>query len=375
MNNAEFVRALRPSLPPQALRPNPWALFPIGIHLAIVVACFIASRYVANIWWPALGLVIGNSRGALSFFAHDVSHRSVVTNRYLVYPIELVLWSLAFVPATLWRRVHQAHHAHTNGEDDPERRWVASELSATGIISAATLTPNRTLRYNVFCFFYWVTWPFRNAVALLYPGKSKPGFVTAKPRYSAAEKLRVAFEILFIAVLQLGLWKLVHGAYPWVSIMPVFIASALVSWYFFTNHGLKPIGDHSDILAATTSVIVPELCNKLHSNFSYHTEHHLFPTMNPRFYPLVRKLLKQHFSGRYHCVPMAEAWSNLWQNAIASPRLSAPVASRRMRYATPVPTERPLETAAGLGEISSLRSRPTVADGGDCQRSARDGWA
>ena len=350
MNNAEYVRTLRPCLPSQAMHPDPWALLPIGAHLAIMAGCVVASRYVASIWWPVLGLAIGNSRGALSFFAHDVSHRSVVTNRYLLYPIELVLWSSVFMPVTLWRRVHQAHHAHTNNEDDPERRWLASELSPTGVIAAAILTPNRTLRYNVLCLLYWITWPVRNAIALLYPGKSKPGFVTAKPSYSTGEKLRVAFEILVIAALQFGLWKLVHGAYPWVAIMPVFVAAGVLSWYFFTNHGLKPIGDHGDILAATTSVIVPEFCNKLHSNFAYHTEHHLFPTMNPRFYPLVRKLLRQHFPDRYHCLPMAEAWSGLWQNAIASPRLTAPAASHRARYSTAAPAERPIEPIGELGQ-------------------------
>jgi fatty acid desaturase len=343
---------LRPSLPPRALRPDPRTLLPIGIHLAIMVACLIASRYVAHIWWPVLGLVIGNSRGALSFFAHDVSHRSVVANRYLLYPIELVLWSSVFIPVTLWRRVHQAHHAHTNGEDDPERRWLASELSPTGIISAAVLTPNRTLRYNVLCLLYWITWPIRNALALLYPGRSKPGFVTAKPCYSIKEKLRVAFEIAFIALLQFGLWKLVRGAYPWVAIMPVFVAAGVLSWYFFTNHGLKPVGDHNDILAATTSVIVPEFLNKLHSNFAYHTEHHLFPTMNPRFYPLVRSLLRQHFPDRFHCIPMAEAWTGLWQNAIASPRLSAPIASHRMRYPIPESPQGALEPVGRLGQVS-----------------------
>jgi len=290
----------------------------------MIAACWIATRYVPHILWPVIGLVVGNSMSILSFYAHDVSHRSVTTNKYLLYSTELVLWSLIFVPASLWRRLHGTHHAETNGDHDPDRRFLAHELTPVGRVAAALLFPNRTLRYNVACLFYWIAFPFRHTVSMLYPGKSKPDFVTAKPHFSRAEKLRIGFEFLFIAALQLGLSKLTHGAYVWVCILPVFITSAVVSWYFFTNHGLKPISDGRDVLAASTTVMVPELCNKLHSNFSFHTEHHLFPTMNPKYYPLVAALFREQFPDRYHCVPISDAWAALWRNAIASPHAGAP---------------------------------------------------
>jgi fatty acid desaturase len=156
------------------------------------------------------------------------------------------------------------------------------------------------------------------------PDKAKPDFVTAKPRYSTAEKVRIGFEFLFIAAMQIGIAKFTHGAYPWVAILPVFITSAVVSCYFFTNHGLKPIDDGRDVLAASTSVQVPAVFNLLHSNASYHTEHHLFPTMNPKYYPLVSGLFRTHFPGRYHAIPIAQAWSGLWRNAIATERRGPP---------------------------------------------------
>jgi fatty acid desaturase len=51
----------------------------------------------------------------------------------------------------------------------------------------------------------------------------------------------------------------------------------------------------------------------LHSNFSYHTEHHLFPNVSADFYPLVSKLLLEHYPTRYHRIPLAEAWRLLWK--------------------------------------------------------------
>jgi fatty acid desaturase len=324
MNKADYLRAVRPSLPPEAFRPNPWAFVPISIHLAIIVAGWIATHHVAAAWWPLIGLVVGNSMSALAFLAHDVTHRSVTTSKLLLYPTELLLWGLIMLPASLWRRVHGTHHAHTNAQDDPERRFLASELSPIGLVAAATLYPNRTLRYNVLCLFNWITFPLRHAVALLFPGRTKPDFVTAKPRYSRAEKARIGFEFLFIAAMQVGIAYLTEGAYLWVAILPVFITSAVVSCYFFTNHGLKPVDDGRDVLAASTTVLVPALLNLLHSNASYHTEHHLFPTMNPKYYPLVSAQFRARFPERYHAIPIGHAWSALWRNAIAAERRERP---------------------------------------------------
>src|SRR5262249_33601410 len=149
----------------------------------------------------------------------------------------------------------------------------------------------------------------------------------AKPRYSRPGKIRIGLETIGILAFQFALSKFVPGAYIWVSILPVFITSAVVSWYFFTNHGLKPVDDGHDVLAATTTVTVPEVFNRLHSNFSYHTEHHLFPTMNPRYYPQVGALFRKQFPDRYHCIPISEAWAGLWHNAIASPHAGTPQAA------------------------------------------------
>jgi fatty acid desaturase len=337
MNNADYIRAVRPHLPPDALRPNPWAGVPIAIHLTIVVACIVASRYTPSAYWPVLGLVAGISRGALSFLAHDVSHRTVVTHRYLMYPVELILWGMVFMPATMWRRVHHAHHVHSNGVHDPERRWLQSELTnPVSLVSAALITPNRTLKYNVFCFMYWSTWMFRNGAAMLYAGESPPGCVPAKSHYSKRQALSVVFETIFIILLQIAIWRLVKGAYIWVSIVPALIGGAFVSWYFFTNHGLKPVDDGHDVLAATTSVTVPAFCDVLHSNFSYHTEHHLFPGMNPKYYPLVRRLLQQHFPEQLHCIPITEAWSGLWNSAMGSVRSDEASVPRRPRRSSPL---------------------------------------
>ncbi len=326
IGHAEYVRKLREELPPAAFRPDPYAYVPIVINLAIVLGGWVAIHYTRSPYWPWIGLVIGNSMAAIAFYAHDVSHRSVTTNRYLLYPTEVVLWGIMFLPATLWRRLHATHHAHTNAEKDPDRRFLASELTTAGTVTAATMFPNRFLRYGFTYLLYWVVFPIRHGiVALFYPDKEHPSYVTGKPRYSLRDKIHIVGEFVFIVALQAFLVVYLRGGYFVGAIVPVVITSAVVSWYFFTNHGLKPVDDGDDILAATTTVTVPEVCNKLHSNFSYHTEHHLFPNMNPKYYPAVSDLFRKYYPDRYHCIPIVEAWSQLWRNAIPTPRRGDPL--------------------------------------------------
>lgn len=323
IRHSDYIAKLRPLLPPDAFRPNAQAFLPIALHITIIVGTWIAVRELPHrVWWPLVAIIIGNSSACLAFLAHDFAHRSVTRNRALLYPLELVLWGFNLFPPTLWRRIHGAHHTHTNGTGDPDRRFLASELTLTGTVAAATLHPNK-YRWNVGFWLQWSVYGIRHALAaLFYSGSSKPGYVTAKPLYQPGDRFWIAVEIGVIAAWQIALCLFLGGAYKliYVTLIPVAFTSAIVSWYFYTNHSLNPIDDGNDILAASTSVIVPPVFSLLHSNFCYHTEHHLFPAMNPAYYPLISKLLQQHFPERYQRISIWRAWSMLLGNPIAATR-------------------------------------------------------
>jgi fatty acid desaturase len=323
LSHADYIRALRPLLPEQAFQPYPRAYVAISVHLAIIVLGWIACRTASWVWWPPISLIIANSMSSLSFLAHDVAHRSVTRNRYLLYPTELILWSLMFLPATLWRRLHTAHHIHTNTTKDPDRRFLPCELSPVGKFAAAALFPSARLRFNPTYWLYWVFFPFRHGAVAFFYGGQKAEFVTATPRYAAFDKYWIVFELVFILVFQFSIALFVSQPFGLVavSLVPVCLTSAVASWYFFTNHGLQPVDDGDDVLAVTTTVTVPPICNRLHSNFAYHTEHHLFPGMNPIYYPLVGQLLKRRFPVRYNHLSIFEAWSALLRNPLATDQL------------------------------------------------------
>jgi len=177
--------------------------------------------------------------------------------------------------------------------------------------------PNRKtpLRHPLFLF-HFVAYIVRNIIASLLPGISKPSVVPYKPSYTTKQRTSIVIDLGVIGIIQYAVWLCVGGnawRYVWASPAAILVASSVVMLYVFTNHFLNPLCEHSDPLVGSTSVIVPRWMDWLHDNFSYHTEHHVFPGMNPRYYPEVSRLLQKHFPDRYNRVPFGEAWRRIWQ--------------------------------------------------------------
>jgi fatty acid desaturase len=106
-------------------------------------------------------------------------------------------------------------------------------------------------------------------------------------------------ELVVIILFQIGIFNAVGRnlvAYLFASPICYLFTSAIFNTYIFTNHFLNPVTEHSDPLLGTTTVEVPTLINKLHFNFAYHTEHHLFPSMNSKFCPELSKIFTEKIS-------------------------------------------------------------------------------
>jgi fatty acid desaturase len=315
---SDYARELRALLPPGAFAASPRRLLPLAAHLLVVVAGYLGCRYASSAGvYLLLALVIGHSLACVGLLAHDLSHNCILRPGPLRYLLEVPVWAINLVPATVWHRVHnQTHHVHTNTPDDPDRPFLLSERSWPVRLYARLLYPHRrTLRWNPLVAFHFVPYIVRNIAAAFYPGAGKPDVVPFKPAYTPGQRVRVVFELAVIVALQLGIFLAVGSrweAYLWASPAAVLVTSAVIMGYIFTNHFTNPLGEITDPLAATTSVVVPPVLDRLHSNFSYHTEHHLFPQMNPHYYPEVSRLLREKYPARYHRVPILVAWRALW---------------------------------------------------------------
>ncbi len=315
---SEYIAVVRPHLPRDAFEPEPRHVVRIAAHLAIIALGYVVLRET-NLWWAAVltALVLGHSQACLVFLAHDLSHNSILKDAAAKRALELLIWGLNLIPPALWLRVHnQTHHPETNTLRDTDRTYRASENTTAIRIYMRLFHPNRqTPLHHPFVLFHFVSYIVRHMIAALMPGDSKPSFVTYKPRYTAKYKRRIQLEFAAIVVFQIGLWFFLHGVW-WRYVLavpvPLLVASSVAMVYLFTNHFLNPLCERADPLIGATSVEVPAVFDWIHDNNSYHTEHHLFPSMNPRYYPQVSRLLLEHFPDRYNRLPILEAWRRIW---------------------------------------------------------------
>jgi fatty acid desaturase len=313
-----YANVIRPYLPKDAFRPHPEHLLRILLHVVVVLGCYLVLRAFTTLWLLLpISLILGHSMACLLFLAHDVSHNAVVRNRFLRKTLEMTLWGVNMIPPSLWRRVHnQTHHVETNTVGDPDRVFRKSEGTISAILYNRIFLPNRkTPLRHPFVLFHFTTYIARHVLTFLMPGNHKLPIVTAKPLYSFSEKRAILFEMVIIVLIQCFIWfsmKQDWQRYFLAVPIPLLMASAVAMSYIFTNHFLNPLCEYTDPLLGSTSVIVPKWIDWLHDNFSYHTEHHVFPGMNPRYFPKVSVLLAEHFPDRYQRIPFREAWRRLW---------------------------------------------------------------
>jgi fatty acid desaturase len=99
----------------------------------------------------------------------------------------------------------------------------------------------------------------------------------------------------------LGVLAGAHGAVFGI-VIPFIVANIIIMSYVVTNHMLCPLSERTDSLRTTLSVRTSPLFDLLHLHFSHHVEHHLFPSLSHRYYPLVRASLMRHVPASY-CSP------------------------------------------------------------------------
>lgn len=313
---AQRIRKIRDTLPAEAFRPATRRLWHVPAHAALVAASYAMVRRVP-VSAPLAAIVIGHSLACLAFVAHEISHNAVVRHRGVKYVLELLLFGINMAPATMWNRLHNdAHHSHASTLDDPDRPYVESERSAaTAAYATLTMPARETWRANILVFVHFVTYLARHLVAVFYPAGAKPNLLTSKPAYRASERRLIAAELVAMAAMQYGVWLATGRSwsnYFWASPAALAVASAVIVSYVFTNHFLNPISHEHDPLAGSTSVRVPHFFDRIHSNFSHHTEHHLFPALNSDYYPLVSEALKEVAPDDYRQLAFREAWRQLW---------------------------------------------------------------
>lgn len=326
ITQADYAKKLRPLLPAKAFLPDPSQIWILLINVSILLLGWrIAAWFDQWNWYflwlyLPLALVMGNSVIALLFSTHNLLHSSAIKNRFLRQAIGLLGLTMLWTPPTLWKIVHnREHHNKTNSLLDPDRNYLSEQPKNWGKWIQNLFVPSvevHSLWLMIGMGHAWGVHTFRNLTSVLL---FNSGLTEYPPSaFKVSPKERRAITIEFFIILGIHLSILIYlGFHPAKLILsyflPIWIGYSGVMFYIYTNHMLCRMTSINDPLINSVSIRVPQILDLLHLNFSYHTEHHIFPGINSDYYPVVQALLRTQYPDRFNLLDAGEAWRLLLQ--------------------------------------------------------------
>ncbi|GAB4304668.1 MAG: acyl-CoA desaturase [Oscillatoriaceae cyanobacterium] len=326
MTQADYARKLRPLLPPEAFLPDQNYTWILLINLTILILGWGIADYLDRWHWYLLwlalplALVMGNSVIVLLFSTHNIMHSASIKNPWLKHVISLLGLTMLWMPPTLWKAVHnREHHHQTNSLQDPDRNYLAQQPKTWGkwiqnqFVPSAEVNP---ILLTIGMAHSWGIHGFRNLSSVLLFNNGSTKYPVCAFTVSPADRQAIGWELLLMIGLHISIltWldfhpiKLLLGYF-----LPIWIGHSGAMFYIYTNHMLCRMTSVNDPLVNSISLRVPKIFDVLHLNFSYHTEHHIFPGMNSDYYPLVQELLQTHYPDRFNLLDAGKVWQLMLQ--------------------------------------------------------------
>jgi fatty acid desaturase len=246
-------------------------------------------------------------------------HGSILKKRSKAsYLLGFLGFSLWWMPLKQWQYVHnKIHHTYTNGLKDPDRNYLYQQPKTWGKWLQNLFVPSSESNMFWVILGLGIVWgghDFRNlSSVLLFPDGNAnyvPAAFTVKPK----ERIQIALELLGIIGIHLSILMYLQFQLTPILLgyfLPIAIGHAIIVLYVYMQHIICPMTEVNDPLVNSISLKLPNLINKLHFNFSYHTEHHIFPNMNSDYYPLVQNFLQEYYPDRMNIITVKEAWQLL----------------------------------------------------------------
>eukprot|EP01035_Chromulina_nebulosa_P043277 gene43277-58617_t len=188
---------------------------------------------------------------SLALATHELAHGAVLRPGRLQRGCEVFFWTPLLISPTVWRRVHtQAHHAHTNTPDDPDRRFFHEESSPLMRWYVRLCYPNAELfPWNPLVFLHVGPYMARNTLSAFLPAKWRLPMVPMRAEYQPGDTGRIAFELAVMAAWQVGFFHLTGGEWGPYLLMAAgsqALTSAISMGYIFTNHFNNPVSEEVD---------------------------------------------------------------------------------------------------------------------------------
>jgi len=326
ITQAEYTKKLKSLLPTEAFLPNHSRVWILLINAAILIlgwgtACYLDqwSWYLLWLYLP-FSLVMGNSIIVLLFSTHDVLHSKAIKHPSIRWVVSLIGLTMLWMPPTFWKVVHnREHHNKTNSLYDPDRNYLYDQPNNWGKWIQNLFVPSSEVHsfwLIVGMGHAWGVHTFRNLSSVLLFNNELTQYTPTAFKVSSKERRAIALESFLILGLHLAI--LFYLDFHPIKIilsyfLPIWIGYAGIMFYIYTNHMLCRMTSVNDPLINSVSIRIPKIFDLLHLNFSYHTEHHIFPGINSDYYPRVQTLLQTHYGDRFNLLDAGEAWRLMLQ--------------------------------------------------------------
>jgi fatty acid desaturase len=321
MTQSDYAKKLRPLLPAEAFLADPNKVWILLINMMMMIVGWAIASYLDRWNWYLLclylpiSLVMANSIIVLLFSTHDLLHSSAISNPTLRRAISLLGFTMLWMPPTLWKAVHnREHHSKTNAEQDPDRNYLFAQPNSWGKWIQNAFVPSSEVNpilLTIGMAHSWGVHLFRNLTSVLFFNNRSAKYPVFA--FGISEKERIAIALELIALVTLHLTIIASLGFSPIKLLlsyflPIWIGHAGLMFYIYTNHMLCPMTEQNDVLVNSLSIRVPKIFDVLHINFSYHTEHHIFPGINPNYYPQVQELLLTHYPDKFNLMDAGQAW-------------------------------------------------------------------
>jgi len=301
----EYADVLSGRVPMEAFRPVPTRALLLPVYVLVVVAC------ATVIVWArpgfavrlTLAVIIGIVFSCMGILGHEILHGSVVEGLWLRRSLGAICIAPLGIGPVFWTLWHNIHHANTqHPERDPDAWGTLDHMPLDRSIGFLRRFSNVRTPLFPFLLAGGVT---AHATALL--------FFMQKQMTRHLRVLTLAeFLVVWAFWPALGVWL------GWANLLfffaiPLVTANVIVNSFVVTNHFLNPLDTSGDPLADSLTVTSYPWLERLLLNFNYHTEHHLFPRMSPKYAPVVARLLREMWPDRYHSLPHGRALLAVWR--------------------------------------------------------------
>jgi fatty acid desaturase len=307
MNNTlisakEIRERLLKELPKNAFKNVPEKAFLfIPLNLIVVSLIYVIYAYDLAWYWALLiSIILGQTFTTLDLLAHEVMHGSVVKSKKLQDLLCYIGFYPALVTPTVWRIWHvRAHHGNTNTERDPDASINIQMYNTSwwAKLWSKLLPASKNTFAGLLYFTYWFT---AHGQTMLWLNKKFDNWNFDAYGFN---KRKAIIESIFIylgwglLIYVLGFEKSVYAVF-----IPMMIMNAILLMFISCQHLHLPrteTNEENHPLLNTVSMKIPKLVQLFNINFQNHVEHHLFPSMNYKYTPLVKEWLRKNMQAYY----------------------------------------------------------------------------